>query len=658
MIAQLARFGAVGIAATLTHVTVAILAEALMGLSGQMANTMGFLWAVGVSYFGHMHITFGVEPRHSTFLPRFIVSSVAAFLTSSAITHVVHVKLDLAFSATMGLVALVVPIVSYLVLKFWVFAEETEQRSPPASDLALPTTGWMALMAFTAVSLCTVLPVAMHTYLPLVDLANHIARLHIFENIDGPLGAYFASDPRIVANAAVDFLWKPLAGHVHPVDFARATIIVYCLTFVGATMYLSWVVHGRWSVWPAAVGLVCYNANFFWGFQNYIFTLGFAIAAFGVYLQTERWALIWRFALLVPIATALYYMHFFPFAGLAIAAFGREVQRAFETQGARWLALFKGAIALIPFAVPGSIFVYGVLFGGPSVLGSKTEFGDLTERIKVLTSLSGGTGPAFPNHIEFLGYCIIGLLLYFAWCARSKSGPRLVLDPKLKGAVIALGIVVLITPTWLSGVAVLHIRFPIYLAALLFAGTRWTGVSPQRAMVLAGVIFALILARGVTFDRYAAQHDAEVRDMIALTEAVPAGARLLPVVHHPLLSDRRHWHMTAYAVTYHDVFIPTIFQGTHGIKVLPRWKSHSAPSLFPPSARWMDLVGETFAHNLRFVDYWPLKYNYLVMLDTDTGALDGLPELRRIGARGRFTLYEITASESAWHDHAWASPPR
>jgi putative flippase GtrA len=120
-LAQLRRFGMVGVVATGTHYAVA-LAVSLV-LSAYLANIAGYVCALGVSYVGHQRLTFRVEPdmvRHKRQLPRFVVASLSALAVSQAALFVLR---WLALPAHAALIAAVVtvPPVTYGLSRAWVF---------------------------------------------------------------------------------------------------------------------------------------------------------------------------------------------------------------------------------------------------------------------------------------------------------------------------------------------------------------------------------------------------------------------------------------------------------------------------------------------------------------------------------------------------------
>lgn len=118
---QCGRFAIVGMAATLTHVGIALLTTYLFVLSPLQANLAGFILAVGVSFQGHLRVTFRVQNPQWRHLYRFIVLSVTSLAVSSLITAVCT-RSGGDMRLAMALVALIVPASSFLAARLWVFA--------------------------------------------------------------------------------------------------------------------------------------------------------------------------------------------------------------------------------------------------------------------------------------------------------------------------------------------------------------------------------------------------------------------------------------------------------------------------------------------------------------------------------------------------------
>lgn len=118
--AQLTRFASIGAVATLVHVTVALMVSG-MGFAAQAANLAGFAAAVMLSYFGHGAWVFKANLRHSFHGPRFVATALVGLIVSSSLTHVIATTLGAPFVVAMAVVAVAVPVSTYLLCRFWVF---------------------------------------------------------------------------------------------------------------------------------------------------------------------------------------------------------------------------------------------------------------------------------------------------------------------------------------------------------------------------------------------------------------------------------------------------------------------------------------------------------------------------------------------------------
>lgn len=121
---QIARFAVVGVAATLTHVCVALMVTAMTGLPPLLANLAGFSVAVLVSFWGHLRVTFRVPDPQPQHLVRFIILSLVSLAVSSMITAICT-RAGGGMGLAMGLVTLIVPGASFLAARLWAFTTVT-----------------------------------------------------------------------------------------------------------------------------------------------------------------------------------------------------------------------------------------------------------------------------------------------------------------------------------------------------------------------------------------------------------------------------------------------------------------------------------------------------------------------------------------------------
>lgn len=118
---RVARFGAVGLVATVVHFTVALsVGSAGITSSVFMMNTCGFLVAVAVSFLGHYHFTFSSTQSYGETFPRFFGVALAGYLASSLIVILTSFA-HLPDVIRLVLAVLFIPVLSYIVNKKHVF---------------------------------------------------------------------------------------------------------------------------------------------------------------------------------------------------------------------------------------------------------------------------------------------------------------------------------------------------------------------------------------------------------------------------------------------------------------------------------------------------------------------------------------------------------
>jgi putative flippase GtrA len=133
---RLARFSLVGGIATAVYVLAALIAVELAGAGPIMGATLGFCASFAVSYIGHFHFTFVVPGRYRDYILKFAVSSVASFLVSTLAMWLATKLLQIDYRIALTVIAVIIPICSYLVNRFWVFLHPAE---PASSDRPLKT---------------------------------------------------------------------------------------------------------------------------------------------------------------------------------------------------------------------------------------------------------------------------------------------------------------------------------------------------------------------------------------------------------------------------------------------------------------------------------------------------------------------------------------
>ena len=120
LLRQALSFSAVGIVATLAHVLIAWAIINLTILNPYVGNLLGACTAFAVSFFGNAGLTFRTERSLWDCAPRYACISLFSFIMTSAILAFVQHE-GLPTYAYALLVLAVVPPVTFLLSKFWVF---------------------------------------------------------------------------------------------------------------------------------------------------------------------------------------------------------------------------------------------------------------------------------------------------------------------------------------------------------------------------------------------------------------------------------------------------------------------------------------------------------------------------------------------------------
>lgn len=119
---EIARFGIVGVLATLTHFVMLYLLVERAGLVPSLANGAAFLCAVAVTWLGQSRWVFA---GHGTTSPakllRFAVSLAVGLMANVAIMAIVTEGLGLGYRVGFLIACLVVPALSFVMNKLWVF---------------------------------------------------------------------------------------------------------------------------------------------------------------------------------------------------------------------------------------------------------------------------------------------------------------------------------------------------------------------------------------------------------------------------------------------------------------------------------------------------------------------------------------------------------
>ena len=442
------------------------------------------------------------------------------------------------------------------------------------------TRNYLPLAALAGVIAILCWPLVVHTVAPVVDLPNHMARQVIAVTNEGPLLDYFEYRLAPVPNLAADVAWFAVHDWIDIYRFSQITMVVYASMFMVAVAVLARIVHGRWTLWPLAAGLVVFNGCFFWGFQNFLLSVPFQILSFALWLWMEPRDPRFRALCFLPLCLILYLMHFFAFAFFATVVIGREVQRLIGAD-ARLAHLAKHWVSAIPFLLPLALLLYVTGTAEAGAVAPVTNYGPIwiAPLRRILAPFWGISAGAdqMVTIFSLLSLLVVGGLLL---TLMNSSDMRLRLNPRMRGPVFALLIVVVVMPEILRGVAFADFRYPFLLVAMVIAGSSWENLPRQAGNVFGVLVAAMLVGKSVSVEQLSARHNAEVTELRELLQEVPPGARIMPIMDEQEDPGTiRRAHLQALAVADSQAFVPTLFQGVHALVLRPEWHEYGHPAI-------------------------------------------------------------------------------
>lgn len=120
MIAQLARFGVVGVSAMAVHWLVVVLLVPL-GFAPLIANIIAFCVAFNVSFFGHHHWTFASTATQQQTFKRFLGVALLSFAANETLYLLLLKFTAFDYRVALAIVLIAVAGMTYVLSRFWAF---------------------------------------------------------------------------------------------------------------------------------------------------------------------------------------------------------------------------------------------------------------------------------------------------------------------------------------------------------------------------------------------------------------------------------------------------------------------------------------------------------------------------------------------------------
>jgi len=492
---------------------------------------------------------------------------------------------------------------------------------------ALPVWGaYTLLMLLAAVPLfSTVLP-------PLFDYPNHLARMHVLSEGGNQ---FYAVHWEPLPNLAQDLIVPPLA-RLMPLDIASKLFLVAIFGLItGGAIWVNRVATGVWRLWPLLAFLLLYNRMFLWGFLNYLFGIGVALAGAALWLALERERSWLRILASSVVALTCYLSHVAAFGFYALVIIGIELSPAWdELRARRWPALARRkAIAGAQFAIPAVLFF---AFWHPAAAGS-TSYAAFWRKADLLFSVFDNYDRAFDI------VCFTLFLGLIGWLAATR---RLRLAPRLAGAAGLVFAVYLLLPSQIYGGSGADHRLPVAMFLLVIASSAAKFPNRRTAAAIGVVAAVLLVTRMAAIEYVWLRADRIYSVDLAGIDMLPRRAKL--AVAYPAsavnFAPVPEVHLAVLSVARREAFVPTLFANKEQqpIALKPPYDA-LADAATPPELWDLVLAGRNTPKVLQ-------QYDFLAVTGSKPLSLPPAPCLRPFFGQSTFEIFRIL------HDARCGSP--
>jgi len=461
-------------------------------------------------------------------------------------------------------------------------------------------------VAYAAFCLLSLLPFVLIQQPPIVDFANHAARLSLACSINDPaVAVMYRYQLGLIPNLAADVANLPLCGVMGP------SAVLKSLTAVSlAAIYLSgWLIQRKLFARPNAFLLllpaVAFNLVTTMGYVNFL--VGVAVGCLLVATVISR---EWKFPALAVICNVagliLFFCHIFSLAFVMAFFFGWHLRRQKLTfrncglAGLKTAALFAAPLLLVPF-VPSS--------GGGLVINYVGKW-----RVAASLFMAQHSNPTVFGAL---------LLIPIYLCLRRR---QIEVHPEVRMPLIALAIYVVLVPSGIQDAIDVDSRTAVPLAYLFFASLRPVESQREISGVVAGASAALLgygLLMAVTVWRPFSHEVDEIRKAFVV---LPAGALVISVRNDD--DDKRaalplaYIHLASYATIDRRIFNPNEFSGIgmQPLSTTSRYASIDSPGAVPvnvDNALKMEdptpeLREKARKRNAQFMLRWQDRFQYVI----------------------------------------------
>lgn len=387
-----------------------------------------------------------------------------------------------------------------------------------ASDVQLMReAAWPWLATAVVLAIVLLAPLLVIDVPPLADYPNHLARFFILAHPDDPvLSKIYAPHWTILPNLGMDVIGAGLLRITDTHTGGRILLALSLLAPVGGAVVYHRVAFGCRSYWPLASGLVAYNAAFFMGFMNFLFSLGLALIGAAAWVALRRQNRSgWKTLAGAIAAVATFFIHIFGLAFLFLLIGAEEasgLRRRWSSGTVTACDFMKAAIPILIALAPAL-----VLYRLSPFSDTATSLGAWHAIVKLMRPFSPFTIP----NVELTIVTAVAVIVALVAMRR-----HLAFAPGLRLAIAVLAIVYIAAPLRIKGGSYVDLRAAVMVALLLFAGVQ-PRIARREAMMFGIAVAALILVRSASVAATWIDSRDDLADLRAAIDGVEPGARVL-----------------------------------------------------------------------------------------------------------------------------------
>ncbi|HXJ01274.1 MAG TPA: hypothetical protein VNH44_08615 [Micropepsaceae bacterium] len=419
------------------------------------------------------------------------------------------------------------------------------------------------ILGTLAVALLALVPILVTRYFPINDYPFHLARMVLLAQLDNPtIARFYQLGSFLLPNVGMDAVVFPLSAILGPELATRTFVELTLLVMLLGAMALHWAAHRRLSVWPLLALAVLHNGIFRFGFFNYLFGLGLALAAAALWLVMQKG--IARSATAFIACIVLIFCHMEAFGVYALIVGSVELQKAVVgwTKTKSWSPIIDLVYSAVPFVLTLVLFV--LLSPTAGVIGSGFGYdpGLGTKPVGALFALSSGVLWLDALTVAGVVGLAAGLLL---------TGGLAISWPLVTAfAFCALALFAL--PSSVMGSLYADTRLAPAIALLAIVSLDIEPRAPRTvSWTVLAVVLGLALLRMAVLSSIWMRYDAQIAPIVDALNGIEPGATLFAVTSEPyprLIADTPErvaaWnpplkHVASYAVLHTPVFVPMTF---------------------------------------------------------------------------------------------------